>query len=141
MIVRTIQSLPCTILVTHVKGHQDDHKDYEDLNLDAQLNCDADHEAVNHQTIHSQYQPKVPRILLNTAQLHIQGATINSGYKPAIRNAFSEKSILDYIQSRNSWTDAVMETINLTAHQQALSRMSARHIQLVKLCHDIMPTT
>ena len=33
-----------------------------------------------------------------------------------------------------------MATINLTAHQQALSRMSARHTQLVKLCHDIMPT-
>jgi hypothetical protein len=141
MIVRTLQSLPCTIRVTHVRGHQDDHKDYEDLPLDAQLNCDADHEAVNYQTIHAMYRPTVPRIELNCAQLHIQGATINSGYKPAIRNAYSEKPILDYIRSRNSWSQPTMSTINLTAHQQALSRMSARHTQLVKLCHDIMPTS
>jgi hypothetical protein len=140
MIVRTLQDLPCIIRVTHVKGHQDDHKDYEDLPLDAQLNCDADHEAVQHQTIHATYRPRVPRIVLNTAQLHILGATINSGYKPAIRNAYSEKPLLAYIQSRNSWSDDTMAMINLQAHQQALSRMSARHTQLVKLCHDLMPT-
>jgi hypothetical protein len=33
-----------------------------------------------------------------------------------------------------------MATINFKSHQQALSRMSPRHIQLVKLCHDILPT-
>jgi hypothetical protein len=33
-----------------------------------------------------------------------------------------------------------MATINLTSHKQALDRLSTRHTQLVKLCHDILPT-
>jgi hypothetical protein len=139
-IIRTLAQLPCKILVQHVKGHQDDHKNYDDLPLDAQLNCDADHEAVFHQTIHATYRPVVPRIHLNTAQLHLAGATINSGYKTAIRNAFSESALLKHIQTHNTWSDTTMSTINLISHRQAIDRMSSRHTQLVKLCHDIMPT-
>jgi hypothetical protein len=50
MIVRTIRQSPCRVRLQHIKGHQDDNKPYDDLSLDAQLNCDADHEAVYYQT-------------------------------------------------------------------------------------------
>jgi hypothetical protein len=140
MIITTLQQLPCQISIQHVKGHQDDHKHYDELPLDAQLNCDADHEAVFHQTIHATYRPIVPRLHSNTAQFHIAGATINSGYKTAIRNAFSEPALLKHIQTSNKWSDLTTATVNLTSHRQALDCMSSRHIQLVKLCHDILPT-
>jgi hypothetical protein len=140
MIVRTLHQSSCNIVLPHVKGHQDDKLAYEDLPLDAQLNCDADYEAVYHQTIYAAYRPTVPRMPLNGAQLHIQGATINSGYKTAIRNAFTASALTSQIQQRNNWTLQTMETINLTSHKQAIDRLSARHPQLVKLCHDILPT-
>jgi hypothetical protein len=140
MIVRTIHQSSCNIILQHVKGHQDDKKSYDDLPLDAQLNCDADYEAVYFQTVHANYRPLVPRIPLNLAQLHIDGATINSGYKTAIRNAYSEPALRASIQSSNSWTAETMQSINFQSHKQALDRMSSRHIQLVKLCHDILPT-
>ena len=42
---KTIQSLSFTITLPHLKGHQDNHANYADLNLEAQLNSDADEEA------------------------------------------------------------------------------------------------
>jgi hypothetical protein len=140
MIVRTIRQSPCTIRITHVKGHQDDKTRYLGLPLNAQLNCDADHEAVYIQTFHATYRPMVPMILTNAAQFHIHGCTINSGYKTAIRNAYSEPALLLHIQTRNKWSQITMATVNLASLKQALNRMSSRHIQLVKLCHDILPT-
>jgi len=140
MIVRTIHQSPCNIILQHVKGHQDDKQSYDDLPLDAQLNCDVDYEAVYFQTVHASYRPLVPRIPLNLAQLHIDGATINSSYKTAIRNAYSEPALRKSIQTTNSWTTDTLNSINFQSHKQALDRMSSRHIQLVKLCHDILPT-
>jgi hypothetical protein len=140
MIVRTLHQSSCHIVLPHVKGHQDDKTDYADLPLDAQLNCDADYEAVYHQTVYAAYRPLVPRVPLNGAQLHIKGATINSGYKTAIRDAFTSPGLIAQIQERNDWTTHTMSTINLTSHKQAIDRLSARHPQLVKLCHDILPT-
>jgi hypothetical protein len=140
MIVRTLDQSSCNIVLPHVKGHQDDKTDYDDLPLDAQLNCDADYEAVYHQTVHATYRPTVLRIPLNGAQLHIQSATINSGYKAAIRNAFTAPALLAQIRQRNDWSSATLDTINFTSHKQALARLSTRHPQLVKLCHDILPT-
>jgi hypothetical protein len=129
MIVRTLHQSSCHIVLPHVKGHQDDKIDYDDLPLDAQLNCDADYEAVYHQTIYAAYRPIVPRVPLNGAQLHIKGATINSGYKTAICDAFTAPALIAQIQQRNDWTPQTMSTVNLTSHKQAIDRLSARHPQ------------
>jgi hypothetical protein len=123
-----------------MKGHQDNKKEYANLPLDAQLNCNADHKVVYYQIIYAAYQPTVPRIPLNGAQLHIGEATINSGYQTAIWKAFTAPALLSQIQTRNDWATTTTNTINLTSHKQALGRMSSRHPQLVKLCHDILPT-
>jgi hypothetical protein len=101
MIIRTVQQSPCQIALLHIKGHQDDKTPYNELPLDAQLKCDADHEAVYHQMVNTRYWPIVPRLPLNGAQLHIDRATINSSYKTAIRNAFTEPALLNKIQTSN----------------------------------------
>ncbi len=65
----------------HVKGHQDDHTPYEDLDLEAQLNMDADKEAGNYQRMHHTYCPIIPRLPHNCIQLHILGKVISSKLK------------------------------------------------------------
>jgi hypothetical protein len=66
-------SIPLTI--SHVKGHQDNNKPYEDLPLPAQLNCDTDvlatHELQNYSTtcIH------VPLLPPASVQVTIEGGT------------------------------------------------------------------
>ena len=140
-IVTTLQSTQLQPRFEHIKGHQDKHIDFDLLPLAAQLNCEADHEAVNHQTLYQSVRPIVPRIFANQAQLHIHGAPINSSYCTAIRNASSEPALRRHIQTTNNWTDATMNSIAWEPHRQALNRMQSRHVQLVKLCNDILPTS
>jgi hypothetical protein len=56
----------------HVKGHQDDHHDYEDLSLEARLNVDAD----GFPFAGRFRRPLVPRVGSNHGQLQIDGKTI-----------------------------------------------------------------
>jgi hypothetical protein len=140
-IVSTLQATQLQTTFQHIKGHQDKHVEYEYLSLEAQLNCDADHEAVNYQTLHQSYRPLVPRLPANNAQLHIKGSTINSSYSTAIRNAASDPALRIHIQKTHKWTDDTMESISWESHRQALNRMQSRQVQLVKLCHDILPTS
>jgi hypothetical protein len=140
-IVTTLQATQLIPTFEHIKGHQDKHVDVSLLPLAAQLNCEADHEAVHHQTLNQSYRPSVPRLFDNQAQLHIDGSTINSSYRTAIRNATSEPALRKHIQATNKWTNETMSTIAWESHRQALNRMQSRHVQLVKLCHDILPTS
>jgi hypothetical protein len=70
--------------IGHVKGHQDDHKPYEDLSLPAQLNCDADvlatDELLNYPTT-CIYVPLLPPAIV---QLTIGGTTVTRKLGPTI---------------------------------------------------------
>jgi hypothetical protein len=59
-IAETLRLLPTPPLLVHVKGHQDDHHDYSELSLEAQLNVDADTEAGYHQCTYPGQRPVVP---------------------------------------------------------------------------------
>ena len=47
-IITTLQGTSLQPTFAHIKGHQDKHIEFDFLPLEAQLNCEADHEAVNH---------------------------------------------------------------------------------------------
>eukprot|EP00957_Ditylum_brightwellii_P156985 11947542-Ditylum_brightwellii.AAC.1 len=53
----------------HVKGHQDDVKHFEKLDLPAQLNVDVDFLAVDYRTTKGMKCTMVPQLLINKAQL------------------------------------------------------------------------
>lgn len=139
-IVKTIQSMASSIILPHVKGHQGNIVAYTELPLDAQPNCDSDYKAVYHQSIYESYHPHVPQITTNKAQLHISGKTINTGYRTAISEAITTPALRAQISECNDWSPAVLATFHKEAHSQALSHMVARHSQLIKLCHDLVPT-
>jgi hypothetical protein len=101
-----------SIILPHVKGHQDDDVDYNDLPLDAQLNCDADYEAAYHQSVYESYRPLVPRITTNNAQLHLSGKTISE--------AITTPALLAYICDRNAWSSSTLALFHEEAHSQAL---------------------
>jgi hypothetical protein len=109
-------------------------------NLPAQLNCDADYKVVYFQTHSLDFRPVIPHLNSNQAQRHIDGKTINLSYKTAISNTSTEPLLRQHIQSTNDWSDATMHNVCWTSHGQALNRTKSRHVQLVKLCHNIVPT-
>jgi hypothetical protein len=139
-IVTTLRATNLQHIFEHITGHQDKHVTYDLLPLEAQLNCDTYHKAVNHQTLYQAYHPQVPRLFANHAQLHNGNSTINYSYSTAICNATSKPGLEQHLQKTNNWDTRTMETICWTFHTQALNRMQACHIQLVKLCYGILPT-
>jgi hypothetical protein len=88
-VLATIHALPRDFLlppeIQHVKGHQDDHRAYEDLPLPAQLNCDVDVLATKEWTklpttcIHVTLLPPVK------VQFTISGTTVTRKLGPTIR--------------------------------------------------------
>ena len=58
-----IQKVPFKVKIIHVKGHQDSHQEYEELTLEAQLNCQMDHKVNNfmeQNPAHSNEYPILP---------------------------------------------------------------------------------
>ena len=66
---------------THVKGHQDRDKAYDELSLVAQLNVDADEAADIFQNQHGAERPFVPCFSHNRAQLHLPTGTVTTNIK------------------------------------------------------------
>ena len=139
-IVHTLQSLPFSPTIQHIKGHQDDHDEYDDLPILAQLNVDADRFAGMYQDQHGKYQPTVPLMPNTGAQLHLSDATVTTKYKQAIAYADTAPALRQYIAERNHWTEATMQQIDWKAHGTALKRQRKDACHLTKLVHDILPT-
>jgi hypothetical protein len=125
---------------TRVKGHQDNGQSVESLELPAQLNVEADHEANAFRAAYPAHRPWVPRLGHNRTQLHIGGHTINGKYQHEIRLAKSEGPLRLYIMRKYSWTDAHMELIDWKALTQSLNRKRDREVALVKLLAEVTPT-
>ena len=136
----SLQELPFRPTFQHVKGHQDRDTKYEYLPLLAQLNVDADHAAGAFQDQHGCHRPHVLLFPHTGAQLQIDDATITYNYKSYIRNAAYGPPLLNYIQQRNQWTPAIMQTIDWDAHGMAIRRHFHQRVHLTKLIHDILPT-
>jgi len=100
----------------HVKGHQDCDKAYSDLDLNAQLNVEADrlvdafynHPAAN-------LDARVLPIPSCPAQLVIAGIDVTSNYRTLLTRAFTEPRYLKYLQRRIDWDDTVVDTIDWKA--------------------------
>jgi hypothetical protein len=121
-ISQSLRNLHSSTILTHVKGHQDDHRQYCDLPLDAQLNVDADTEAGYYQCMYPAKRPLVLQLPSNGVQLHISGNVICSKVKRSIREAFSVPPYLQYIEKRFHWTRAISDTVDWQTYTQAISQ-------------------
>ena len=82
-----------------MKGRQDRHKAYADLDLCAQLNVEADHLAAayyDHPDAH--FEDQVLPIPSCPAQLSIAGTNVTSNYKNLLICASTEPRYLDHLQ-------------------------------------------
>jgi hypothetical protein len=141
-IVTSLRKFPQTLLVSHVKGHQDDDTAYALLPLlEAQLNVDADAAATLFQTDHGATWYLVPIIDGNGAQLIINHKTVTYRYVKTIRNAYAYPLLRNYIGKRNKWSDpTLVDTIDWTSLGAACNRNHVQRHFIVKLSHDLLPT-
>ena len=132
--------MPCVSL-KYVKGHQDRQNNYEALPLVTQLNIDADNLAGKYQSAHGRPHPFVLMTPHAAAHLYYPEGTITANYVSDLRFRSTAPALRSYIQVKNNWTDAVMETINWLAQGKALRSMMNTRIHFIKLVHECLPTT
>jgi hypothetical protein len=118
-ISQSLRTLAREPILKHVKGHQDQHTQYTDLPLDAQLNVDADAEARAYQCMHPAQRPLIPRLPSNSVQLHIKGKVICARLKQRIR---AVPAYLEYVAKRFQWDPAVASTVDWQAYTQTIGR-------------------
>lgn len=127
--------------IFHILGHQDRHKAYDELPLQAQLNVDADRLASQYQDRFGEARPSVLLFPHAAAQVHIATyGTCTTRLPQTLRRAEAEQHLLAHIQDRNGWSAEVMQTINWDAHEMAIKKSNQRRIHITKLVHDILPT-
>jgi hypothetical protein len=124
----------------HVYGHQDEKTAYDDLDLPAQLNVDADALAGAFQYSPHASFALVPRLASNPVQLQIAEATVTSKYKQVIRKAATTLDLKNYIKQNHQWTEATFQDIEWTAHGQAIKQFYDQRTFIVKYIHNLLPT-
>ena len=123
----------------HVKGHQDDHEDYDNLPLIAQLNIDADlltqrfYKEGTPSTFQAPLLPACPAILV------IRGVTITNDYPKYLQRAYTEPRYISYLQDKYQWTDATTEWIAWKSLSCGICRIQ-RPSLITKICNDLLPT-
>ncbi|KAI2494762.1 hypothetical protein MHU86_19757 [Fragilaria crotonensis] len=129
------------VRLTYVRGHQDRKKRYESLTLMGQLNVNADHEAGIFQDVHGLERPLVLMSPMTRAHLHLPDGTVTGNYDRCLQHEATAKPLLEYIQTKNQWTPSIMNSVDWTAHANALKKHSTRKTHMVKLLHELLPTT
>mmetsp|Transcript_15748 Transcript_15748/g.32323 ORF Transcript_15748/g.32323 Transcript_15748/m.32323 type:complete len:183 (+) Transcript_15748:115-663(+) len=100
----------------HVRGHQDCDTAYSELDLNAQLNVEADRlAAAFYDHPEANFDARVLLIPSCPAQLVIAGIGVTSNYKTLLIRAYTEPRYLEYLQRRFDWDDTVVDTIDWKA--------------------------
>jgi hypothetical protein len=138
----TLESLNdnSSISFEHIKGHQDDKIDYQELSLPAQLNVDADRIADSFLENHPDATARrVPLLPSAKAQLHLPKGTITYKLKRELRLARTTEPLIKHMCKKNDWTREVYNTIDIKAHGQGLERQRSHESTYVKYCHNVVP--
>ena len=121
----------------HVKGHQDNKKDFAELSLLAQLNVGADKLA----ELAYDYAPKSSKIATvlprSPAVLVIGGVSITSRYDKRLKLASCKPQYMQYLQEKFGWTNETTNEVDWQALKLGLKRVS-RTCLTVKICNDLL---
>ena len=129
------------IRLEYVKGHQDHTKPFASLPLMAQLNVEADQIANKYYTLRQPHHTQV--IMSPRTRVHMVGTkgTITSNYEDVICLELGKPNLLKWMGERHKWDADTIEQINWNAHGKALKQCPKTHHTLIKMVHDILPTT
>jgi hypothetical protein len=138
-IYRTTESYGIIASYKWVKGHQDKNTAYMDLNLEAQLNVDADKFAGDYQLDQGKFRPMVFLLPSCDAMLSIRGISITSNYRKQLIRAYVEPEYIQYLQYKFQWSNEIIETISWKCLSLAIQRIN-RDVLITKICNDLLPT-
>ena len=127
--------------IVWIKAHQDDRKPYSTLDLEAQLNCDADQLAAD---VHNHKPRKLYNVvpLSRACPVHfdLSNSTVTSKLPNKIRRSWNNSKLKEHIAKTNNWTPQTTKTVDWNLHKRSLSKQIGKKIHYCKLVHDILPT-
>ena len=131
--LRQLQPLHPIPKIRHVKGHQDDNKPYEELDLSAQLNVDADKLADDWLTSHPEFDHgKAPLLPTSGCHINLPYGTITHNLKHELKLARSVPDHTNYLMEKYSWEQSTFDDIDWVCHGRALNRMGSHRTSLTK---------
>jgi hypothetical protein len=140
-IVDVLHRLPVKFSYNHVKGHQDEEMDVEDLPWEAQMNCHADAYATDYLENWSEPSKIVPFIPASNASIAIDGVTVTSHLARRLRQAASSPALEEHIMLKNGWNDWIFNSIDWDVQAKALNTLEyTQELFVTKLAHDLLPT-
>jgi hypothetical protein len=89
-IYRTTTTYGIQSIYKWVRGHQDKNTAYDDLELEAQLNVDADKYVGDFQLAKGKFRPIVSLLPSGDAMLSIRGIRVTSNYRKQLIRAYVE---------------------------------------------------
>ena len=138
-IIALLETFDNKIILIHVKGHQDDTKQYHELSLEAQLNVDADKLASEFSYKPRDDPGRVPLTKGSKILLHSKDGTITSNYRKNIRKLASYPIMKKHICKKENWSDQEFDMIDWKLHGLCVRKNYNRKHFTVKFIHDWLP--
>jgi hypothetical protein len=116
VILQYYKALGILFTFMHVKSHQDDTVDIQNLTLKSRLNVEADRLTTVYMVEDKRRRSKVNLFPSAHAQLIIGNSSVTCKLPQAIRFAAGSIKIRKYLMQRNNWTIQTPDNVNLEAH-------------------------
>ena len=127
-------------LIIHIKGHQDKDKNYSDLALPAQLNCNADQAAAQFLQDYPDEDYKIaPVFPSGGCQLQLSNGIVTYNFKQELNLAQTLQPLRAHLCHQHGWTIQIFDTIDWTSHGRALRRHEKHRVTMVKYLNDCLP--
>jgi hypothetical protein len=124
---------------THVKSHQDENTDWENLKFSAILNITADEQATQQRNMMHQPAAKVKNIA--QIQLQISDVAITRDSQKWILQSAGWIPIEQFYRDKYNWLQQVFDSIDWNAQRKVLQSMPITdQTRIVKFVHGWLPT-
>jgi hypothetical protein len=133
--------LPIPLVWEHVKGHQDEKKQWYKLTWMETLNARADYHATEGQENAGPPPHTIQTIPSSKVVLRIAATDITSHYASHLRKAASRPAIIQRVAKHYGWTEAQFDMIDWKAHHGgAIQKLRfADRKFVIKFIHQSLP--
>jgi len=124
----------------HVRGHQDRDQERHELDIPAQLNCEADDLASAAYQLESCPESSYPMLGGTRCRLIVNQSAISSHIRNSIMEIRSTQALKQRIQNQMRVTNAVFDEVDWEAHELAgVNCRDVPDVFLTKFLHGILP--
>ena len=132
-----IRSSPISISIYHVKGHQDNDRDYNDLPLEAQLNCDMDAKVGNYLDTHPRQLHNYPVFESQRYIVRIRGIITPNHIPTKLISSYNEDAWKLHAKKRLGIDPTVVKKVDWLPIGKILKQQTLRGSYVKNIHHEL----